>query len=146
MLNFIKNTFILLITLTMLSSCISSTDKYGYMFELSDADLLKEGVTTKDGVLRLMGSPTLISDINNEETWIYYSQETKKMLFFKPNIVARNILVLTFNDEELIKSLQKFDLSDESNLKFSSNYTKVKSNQNGLFKSLISNIGKVSAK
>lgn len=127
-----------------LSSCLASSEKHGYMFDLSDHELLQEGVSSKETVTKLMGSPTIISDISMPESWIYYSEEVEKFLFFLPKITSRNILVITFDNTNSIKNLRKFDLSNnDEKLKFTSQYTKVISSEAGFFKSIFSNIGQV---
>lgn len=144
MLKFAKKNFIYLLLLIALASCISRTNKHGYMFDLSDHDQLKEEFTTKDIVLRIMGSPTLVADISNEETWIYFAEDVKSLLFFKPSIVSRTVISIKF-DNNIIKELRYLDLSNQSDLKFATNYTEVKSNKTSFFKSIFSNIGQVKA-
>jgi outer membrane protein assembly factor BamE (lipoprotein component of BamABCDE complex) len=127
-----------------LSSCLASTERHGFMFDLSDYQLLQEGVTSRETTLKLMGSPTMISDLNSPESWIYYSEDVKSLLFFFPKVTARNILVIKFDESNTIKEMQKFDLSDDDHkLKFSSHYTEVSSHKTGFFKSIFSNIGQV---
>lgn len=142
MLKFAKKNFIYLLLITALTSCISKTNKHGYIFDQSDRDQLKEEITTKDTVLRVMGSPTLVSDLNDEETWIYFAEDVKTILFFKPEAVDRNILSIKFNNNT-IKELRRYDLSHQSNLEFASNYTKVNSSKTGLFSSIFNNIGQI---
>lgn len=114
------------------------------MFDLSDYQLLQEGVTSRETTLKLMGSPTMISDLNSPESWIYYSEDVKSFLFFFPKVTARNILVIKFDESNTIKEMQKFYLSDDDHkLKFSSHYTEVSSHKTGFFKSIFSNIGQV---
>jgi outer membrane protein assembly factor BamE (lipoprotein component of BamABCDE complex) len=115
----------------------------GYMFELSDHDVLQEGVTSKERVLKIMGSPTLISDFDSE-VWIYYSEDVKNFLFFKPEITERNVLVIKFNDAQIIKEMKKINFADEAKkLNFVSNYTAVDSHKAGFFKSIFSNVGQI---
>jgi len=142
MLKFAKKNFICLLLLIALASCLSKTNKHGYMFDLSDHEQLKEEVTTKDVVLRIMGSPTLVADLDNDETWIYFSEDVKTLLFFKPETIDRTIVSIKFSND-VIKELRRYNLSDQSNLKFASNYTKVNSNEIGFFTSIFSNIGQV---
>jgi outer membrane protein assembly factor BamE (lipoprotein component of BamABCDE complex) len=127
------------------SSCVSRLDKHGFMFEFSDHEMLQEGVTTKERVLKMMGSPTLISDLDQDEAWIYFSEDLKGFLFFKPKIVERNILVIRF-ESDTIKELKKLSLNDEAkNLQFTADYTAVDSHKVGFFKSIFSNVGQIKA-
>lgn len=142
--NLLKNSFIYLSLIIALTSCVSRLHKHGYMFDLSDHDQLKEEITTKDVVLRIMGSPTIIADFSNDETWIYFAEDVNSVLFFKPQPLNRTIISIKF-DNDIIRELRHYDLADQSNLKFATNYTEVSTDQKGFFKSIFSNIGQVKA-
>jgi len=139
-----KNFFFYIFLLIATSSCASRLDKHGYMFDLSDHQFLQEGVTTKERLLKIMGSPTVISDLDNDEAWIYYAEDVNHFLFFKPKIIARDVLVVRFDASSTVRELKKIDLSsEEKNLDFASNYTAVESHKVGAFKSFFSNVGQV---
>ena len=126
-----------------LSSCIARTEKHGFMFEFSDHEILQEGVTSRESVFRNLGSPTIVSDLDYEEVWIYFAEDLKNFLFFKPKIVKREILVIQF-ESDTIKKLKKISLSNEiEKLQFLSKYTQVESHEVGFFKSIFSNVGQV---
>ncbi len=137
--------FILILANFSLNACVSRIEKSGYMFDLSDHELLQEGVFTKSKVLQLMGSPTIISDLDGQETWIYYAQDAKKLLFFKPDIVNREIVTLSFDNADILSKLEKYNIDNEEKLNFSQKYTQVKSRDPGLFKLIFGNIGRVNA-
>ncbi len=138
-----KNFFVIII-LALLSSCISRLEKHGYMFDLSDHEKLQEGVTSKERVLKIMGSPTLVSELGDDETWIYYSENIEHFLFFKPNTEEREVLILSFNDGGVIYDLRKINLNDENkNLNFATNYTKIDDHEAHLFKSFVGNVGQI---
>ena len=140
-----KNFLCYIFLLITVSSCVSRVDKMGYIFELSDHDILQEGITSKERVLKIMGSPTLISDFDSE-VWIYYSEDVKNFLFFKPEVTERNVLVIKFNDAEIVKEMKRINFSDEvKKLNFVSNYTTVDSHKTGFFKSIFSNVGQIKA-
>ncbi len=125
--------------LLTLSSCITKTEKYGYMFDMADRQLLEEGVSDKARVLKIMGSPTIISDLTAEETWIYYSEKTEGLLFFKPQITEREVISITFDNSEIVKKIENLDINNEQRkLQFSSNQTYVPEHKTGFFKSLFS--------
>lgn len=145
MLKFTKKHFILLLLITILTSCVSRVNKHGFMFDLSDYEQLKAEVSTKDFVLRAMGMPTIITDFDKDETWIYYSEDVNNFLFFKPSSVNRTILSIKFNNDT-IRELQQYNLADEEKIAFASNYTKVRGHEEpGFFQSIFGNIGQVKA-
>lgn len=136
----------LFLILNLVSSCITRVENKGYSFELSDPQLVQEGVSNKEAVMEVMGSPTVISDFNNRDVWIYYSEEIEKFLFYIPKIKSRKIFVVRFDRSNTVKYVRQYDLTDEKNLKFAKNYTKIRDHEEaGFFKSIISNIGQVRA-
>jgi outer membrane protein assembly factor BamE (lipoprotein component of BamABCDE complex) len=142
----IKKLSVVIFLLLALNSCLSRPEKRGYIFDGVDHGSLQEGITTKEKVLKIMGSPTLISDLDYDETWIYYAEDSDSFLFFRPNITGRNIFVLSFDSSETLKELQKISFADEEKkLKFISNYTKVQTQEVGFFKSIFSNVGELTA-
>ena len=135
---------IILLYLVVLTSC-SQIEKRGYAFDLSDYQLVKEGVTTQEMLIQNMGSPTLISEIDNKEMWIYFSEDVRKLLFFKPKILNRKVMIVGFEKNEIISDINNYDLSNENYIKFANDYTTVKSNKKGFWSQLFGNIGQVRA-
>jgi outer membrane protein assembly factor BamE (lipoprotein component of BamABCDE complex) len=139
-----KKNFFYIFLLIALNACVSKLDKSGYMFDMSNHNLLQEGITSKERVLKIMGSPTLISDLDSDEAWIYYAENLKRLLFFKPDIISRDVLVIKFNEFGTIRELNRIDLNDEEKqLQFAANFTNVESRKIGFLKSLFSNVGQV---
>ena len=139
-----KKNFFYIFLLIALNACVSKFDKRGYIFDMSDYNLLQEGITSKERLLKIMGSPTLISDLDSDEAWIYYSEDLKRLLFFKPDIISRDVLVVRFNQVGTIRELNRIDLNDEEKqLQFAANFTNVESRKIGFLKSLFSNVGQI---
>lgn len=127
-----------------LSSCVSRVEKSGYMFEMSNFESLSKGISSKLDVLKAMGNPTIGNENEENKDWIYYSEEIKHFLFFMPKVTSREIVVLKFNEENLLATIQKYDLEDQDhNFDFHSYQTIVKTNKPNLFKDLFGNLGKV---
>ena len=130
--------------LLICSSCgITRIEKNGYIFDSSGYETLQEGVTTKQRVLTMMGSPTVISSPSDQELWIYYHEDVRELLFFKPKIISRKIIALKFDDQQTIKELKDYDLSSEKDLTFNTNSTESQDRSEGFFKKIFGNIGKV---
>ena len=141
-----KNLFCSIFLIFALCSCIKNTERHGYLFELSDYQILQEGITSKERVIKIMGSPTIISTLTPDESWIYYSEDVESILFFLPDVTDRKILSLKFDETQTLRKIENFDLRDEDkNLKFFPDYTQVGSNKIGFFKSLFSNVGQIKA-
>lgn len=139
-----RNFSLTIFLILALSSCISRLEKHGYMFDFSDQDMLQEGVISKERVLKIMGSPTIISELDKDEAWIYYFENVQHFLFFKPTITERDVLVLHFNEAGTLKELNRVNLSNQNEgIKFSANYTAVDDHKTSFLNSFFSNVGQV---
>ena len=136
--------FTLILLFFMVSACAFKVDKSGYMFENTDMNIIKKGVTSKNTLLTAFGSPTITSFYNDKEVWIYYSENIKHILFFKPKVIEREALVIKFDNEERVSSIKKIDLEDEDReFFFNQNKTFVESHKSNFFKSIYENIGSI---
>jgi outer membrane protein assembly factor BamE (lipoprotein component of BamABCDE complex) len=136
--------FTFLLLFFIVSACSFRVDKTGYMFENNDINFIQKGVTSKNTLLKNLGSPTIISYAKDQEVWIYYSENIKYILFFKPTIVERDVLVLKFDNEQRVSYIKKLDLEAEDNKYFfNQNKTFVESHKNNIFKKIYENIGAI---
>jgi len=146
---FLKNLWGIIFVL-VLASCVSRVERHGYMFDMSGYDEVQVGITTKEKLIKLMGSPTLITDFDGDKPedglWIYYSEDVKHFLFFNPKIIDRKIVVISFDESDVVNQLRTIDLKeDDKNLKFAQKQTPVDDHERGLFKAFFSNVGQVKA-
>lgn len=141
-----KKHLTMLLILVVVASC-SQIEKRGYSFELSDYNLLKEGINDRSDVINYMGNPSFTSNAENQpqELWVYYSEDVEKFLFFKPTILNRKIITISFNENDKISAIKNYDLSDENPIKFNPSYTKVESQKEGWWSRIFGNIGQVRA-
>ena len=135
----------ILLLLIFLASCINDIEKKGYSFELSDYKLVKDGISNKQSVINFMGSPTFISNFEGEELWVYFSEDIRRILFFKPKILDRKIMVISFDKTDIVDRISNYSLNDEENIRFTADYTEVKSHQKGFWLRIFKNIGQVRA-
>ena len=55
--------------------------------ENNDINFIQKGVTSKNTLLKNLGSPTIVSYAKDKEVWIYYSENIKHILCNKINII-----------------------------------------------------------
>ena len=141
-----KNFLIFLSLTFLLGGCLNRLEKHGYMFDLSDYNLIEKDISSKERVLRIMGSPTIVSNLNSQEAWIYYAEEVNHFLFFYPTIKDRKVLLLRFDDSEIVRDVEFFDLKNEDRkMAFVSKFTAVEGHEIGIIKSIFGNVGQVKA-
>lgn len=127
-----------------LGSCSSKIDSKGYIFDSLDFSSIQKNVTSKNTILNNFGSPSFYSDVSNKEYWFYYSNQVKKFLFFQPKIISRDVLILSFNDNNVVDFIKILNIGDQdSKYFFNINKTEVKGHEKGIFKSIFENIGTI---
>src|SRR6185437_9207286 len=81
---------------------------------LPKADLLaqiKPGVTDKNSVKALLGTPSSIAAFDGD-TWYYISKEEKQVAFLKPEVVNQQVYIIHFNDKGVVSDVSHKGLDD----------------------------------
>jgi len=139
-----KKIVFLILTLVALSACTNrGTTKNGYSFDKQDIEQIKIGVSNKETVLDLLDYPSATSQ-QDPNKWIYYSYKTKRLMFFKPRVIEQDVVIISFNDDNIVKDLAKYNLDNSANISPSINRTQVANKKESVVDDIINNIGSVS--
>jgi len=113
---------ILLILLLMsVASCSTHIEKRGYIFDDRSKEVLTEGMKKID-VLSVMGSPSTTSSSNGEKFY-YISNKFYKYSFLTPREIERTIVVIRFDKNEIISSIEEYALKDGKVIDYKSEKT-----------------------
>ena len=105
-----------------------------------NVDQLKVNKTSLSFAKSRLGEPALILGAQ-EPIFVYSSQVTKRILFFEPKVISRDVLVLYFNKKKKLKKLEKFNLRDGNSFQINKGTTTLNAEQRSLIATLFSNIG-----
>lgn len=93
----------------LLGAC--STDYFnqteGNMPTKDDILAIKQGMSQSD-VRKIMGSPSAVSSLDHK-TWIYMNSTMKRMAFFEPEELERNIVAIEFNLDGQVERVVQID-------------------------------------
>ena len=94
----IHKMFFLSLLLMTISGCANDTFLVhnGNMPSSEKTSEIKQGQTMSE-VESVLGSPSAVTSFDGK-TWIYMSSTLKKVAFFKPKEINREILAISFND------------------------------------------------
>ena len=95
---------------------------------------------TKAEVADILGAPSSMScfDGNN---WIYMSSTFKKVAFFKPNELERNILSISFDDNGKVIKISNYNKNDGKEVNISEQETPTQGHNIGFFKKYFGGVG-----
>ena len=136
-----KEKFIVLIVACLLiNACTGIKSNNGYMPVRDRVDQLKVNVTSPSSAKSTLGEPALVLG-KKEPIFIYSSQVTNRVLFFKPKVISRDVLVLYFNKKKKLRKLENFSLEDGKSFDLNTDATNLNTEERSLIANLFSNVG-----
>lgn len=95
---------------------------------------------SQDDVARILGTPSAVTSFN-DKTWIYMSSDIKRVAFFKPEEVERNILKINFNNDGKVIKISRLTKNDGKEITLEKDKTEVKGQNPGFFRKYFGGVG-----
>ncbi len=95
---------------------------------------------SQEEVRNLLGSPSSVNPLD-ENTWIYMSSTLKKVAFFKPEEIDREVLSITFNADGQVSGISHFDKESGEMVAIDETETPTMSDDVGFFKKYFGGVG-----
>jgi outer membrane protein assembly factor BamE (lipoprotein component of BamABCDE complex) len=127
--------------LLVLAGCAPTVDQRGNLPEPAKLAEIKPGVTTKDAVSQLLGTPSTVSTFN-DKTWYYISRRTEQVSFFNPELLDQQVVAVAFDDGGVVREVEHLSLADSRTVEPSTRVTPSAGRELGIFEQLIGNVGR----
>lgn len=125
----------------LLIGCGATVNQHGYKLDPEELAEITPGVATRQDVLDVMGSPSTISTFQDSK-WYYIGQRTEEFAFFKPDVLERSVLVVSFDDSGLVEGTQVYTLEDGQEIDLVSRETPTEGRDLSLLQELFGNLGR----
>ncbi len=99
----------------LFSACESQVTSHGHLIELSALEKVEIGKTSRTEILSLLGKPSFEGAFDTSRLY-YNSQKVEKVIAGHPQTIERQLLVLTFDNNDLIESLEVRDESTDQQI------------------------------
>lgn len=136
----ISNFSITALTLLTLSSC-QTIDTRGQYVDDSAISQLENKEMTKDEVIELIGTPTIIPDYT-PNTWYYIQRSLSKRAWFDPKVIEQRIVEIEFNKNDLVQRVNVIKNSNKEGVKVISEYTETYGTELNSIQKFVRNIGR----
>jgi outer membrane protein assembly factor BamE (lipoprotein component of BamABCDE complex) len=123
--------FAFALSLAMLTSCSIPVDQQGNIPKPSALAQIKPGVSNKQTVTRLLGSPSSVASFNGN-TWYYIGRD----------ILNQQVVAIHFNKSGVVTGVEHKDLQDAEAVTPNPNSTPSEGRQFTFLEQLIGNFGK----
>lgn len=127
-----------------LSACAPDIRKSGYYPLEEELNAVSVGTSTRADVLGLVGSPSIGSP-STDDVLYYVGQRMRHFGPMKPEVVDRQVVVVSFDSRDRVSNVQVLGLADGQVVVISQRVTETIAGDFGFFKQLFGNIGNVSA-
>ena len=124
-----------------LSACSPSVATHGHSLDQEQLAKVREGQTSRQEVLQLMGSPSALSTFD-DDAWYYVTQRTEKLSFYQEDVVEQEVVTISFDDRDRVASVERHGLDQVASIDPVNRVTPTAGASPSIFEQLISNIGR----
>lgn len=135
-----RHFFIVVCSLALLS-CSHKETVHGHYVQDIDLEKIKIGQTTKMDARRILGTPSA-ADPFKDQDWYYIGQTNRKKIFQKPEILDRQITILSFNENNVLVKIQELDLDDSQDIDMASAKTRTAGKSPSFVQQFVGNFGR----
>lgn len=135
-----KTFSLLLASVAVLSACTPTESIRGNIVEDFRMTEITPGISTKTNVMKSLGSPTTVAPFD-DNTWYYIGQKMEKKGIFDAKVVDEKVVVVAFNDEGIVQTLDEVD-SERLNIPKVRRKTPTSGNDVTILEQLLGNVGR----
>ena len=130
-----------LLLATALAACSPRIDQRGNLLDPDAVLAVQPGIQTKDQVAQLLGTPSTVATFD-DKTWYYVSKRTATTAFFAPDITDQQVLMIKFNDSDVVDKVQIYGMDDAYEIEPVDRTTPTYGQRLTLMQQLFGNIGR----
>src|SRR5262245_14177298 len=133
--------WLLLASEVALAGCSPGIDQRGNLLDPDAVLAVQPGVQTKDQVAQLLGTPSTVATFD-DKVWYYISKRTETTAFFPSDITDQQVLVVKFNDSNVVEHVQIYGMDDAYEIEPVSRTTPTYGQKLTILQQLFGNIGR----
>jgi len=132
---------LILATALLAGACAPVKATRGNFLDDERLRTLQVGVSTKAEVQQTLGTPTT-TDPFDPNIWFYVGEKTSTTAFFKPEVEARKVIVMKFNEEGFLQEASAYSEKDGKRIETVDKKTPAPGKEMNAFEQFLSNMGK----
>lgn len=128
--------------LIVVTACTATFKNHGYAPLDEDLQNLVVGVDTRATVDDTVGPPSL-SGMLGDGNYYYVRSRVREFGMFRPEVVERQVLAISFNEDNTIANIERFGLEDGNIVPLSRRVTDSSVISNGFLRQMLGNIANI---
>lgn len=132
------------IALLALVACSPTVSNHGHRLDHARLEQIRPGVTSREEVLRLLGSPSTQATLDSG-TWYYVAQRTERANFYSERLADQQVVAIRFDARGIVERVERNGLETAQAVVPASEKTPTRGNELTLLEQVVSNIGRFNA-
>lgn len=129
-----------LLGLLAVTACSATYKNHGYVPPEQDLQQLVVGIDTRASVDDVVGPPSL-AGMSDEGDYYYVRSRQRTFGMFRPEVIERQVLAISFNADDTIANIERFGLEDGRVVPLARRVTDTTVADSGFLRQLLSNLG-----
>ncbi len=96
--------------------------------------------SSREEVRQILGAPSTVVSFD-KNTWIYMSSDIKRVAFFTPEEISRDVLTIRFNDKDEVAEITRLSKADGEKVRVSADETEAYGQEPGFFQKYFGGVG-----
>jgi outer membrane protein assembly factor BamE (lipoprotein component of BamABCDE complex) len=127
--------------MALVAGCATGVEQRGNLPSQDKIAEVHPGSTTKDEVIKILGSPSSVG-IFNDKCWYYISRRTGQIAFFDPNVLDQQVYIVNFDDQGVVTAVDHKGLEDGKEIIPVARATPAPGRELSFLEQVIGNLGK----
>jgi len=132
-------TALAVVCLGALAGCTATYQNHGYVPPDEDLAQLVPGVDTRATVDDVIGAPSASGVLSGD--YYYVRSRVKNFGMYNPEVIERQVLAISFDQQNVIANIERFDLRDGNVVPLSRRVTTSSVQSKGFLRQILGNIG-----
>jgi outer membrane protein assembly factor BamE (lipoprotein component of BamABCDE complex) len=133
--------FSLLLLSAGLQACAPTVNTRGNLVQDRQLQGLESGISSKQEIEQKLGTPT-VTDPFDQNNWYYIGETTETKAFFRPDVVARRVVKVSFNEDGSLSQIAEIDEKAGKDIDLVAKTTRAGGVEMNAFQQFMGNLGK----
>lgn len=126
-----------------LGACSSGLNTHGNLPDQEVVEGIRPGVHSQEDILGMLGSPSAVSTFEDNR-WYYIGSRSETVAFFEPDVLERNVLVVSFSEDGRVDEKKVYTLNDSRDVDPVDRVTPTEGKKLSVIQQLFGNVGRFS--
>lgn len=123
------------------AACTPRIDTQGHYPDPDALARIQPGLQSKEEVSALLGTPTTVGTLDPNR-WYYVTRITENVSFYDPKLMEEKVVVIRFDDNGRVASVDDYDVDEESTIEFVERETPTQGKDLSFFEQVFGNLGR----